>query len=128
MLTMKKLFLSVMLAAIPIIAIAETPERLQCIDWSIATATDSEIQQAKLAVLNTLKDPESATFKNFYVLKASNGNRSICGYVNARNSYGGYAGFTLFHYTPSSDEVLHQENSQLGRLLLPRICQPRIVQ
>jgi len=43
------------------------------------------------AVLNVLKDPESARFKATFV-----NNRNYCGEVNSKNSYGGYTGFKRF--------------------------------
>lgn len=42
---------------------------------------------AKEAVLSSLKDPESAQFKNI---------KGYCGEVNSKNSYGGYVGFKKF--------------------------------
>lgn len=42
-------------------------------------------------VLATLKDPDSALFRNQFV-----GRRALCGEVNARNGMGGYAGYTRF--------------------------------
>jgi hypothetical protein len=38
-------------------------------------------------VADTLKDPDSARFRN---------QKSVCGEVNAKNSYGGYVGFRRF--------------------------------
>ncbi|UCU97700.1 hypothetical protein [Acidovorax radicis] len=48
--------------------------------------------EGKRAVLNALKDPESARFRN---LKTSL-DLYFCGEVNAKNSMGGYTGFTRF--------------------------------
>ena len=42
-------------------------------------------------VLATLKDPDSALFRNQFV-----GRRALCGEVNARNGMGGYAGYSRF--------------------------------
>lgn len=46
------------------------------------------------AVRDALKDPESA---RFYDIKTFP-NRNVCGYVNAKNSYGGYVGKKPFAY------------------------------
>lgn len=42
-------------------------------------------------VLATLKDPDSALFRNQFV-----GRKALCGEVNARNGMGGYAGYARF--------------------------------
>lgn len=40
-----------------------------------------------------LKDPESARFRD--IRRMDNG--GFCGWVNAKNEYGGYVGFTVFY-------------------------------
>jgi hypothetical protein len=47
----------------------------------------------KAKVLEVLKDPESARFKNVQV--AADG-QVLCGEVNAKNAFGGYVGFKPF--------------------------------
>ncbi|MFM9901246.1 MAG: hypothetical protein ACKVOT_09530, partial [Polaromonas sp.] len=49
---------------------------------------DKEIESVKGEVINNLKDPQSAQFKD--VKKYSEG--VVCGSVNAKNSMGGYSG------------------------------------
>ena len=46
----------------------------------------------KAAVEDKLKDPDSAQYK----WRPWNGSETYCGSVNAKNSYGGYIGFTPF--------------------------------
>lgn len=58
-------------------------------------------EQAIAAVKQKLKDPDSAKFKNLRPMGEGGG---YCGWVNARNSYGGYAGFAVF-YVNSKGEV-----------------------
>lgn len=48
-----------------------------------------------------LKDPNSAQFKNVFVSSAKN----VCGEMNAKNSYGGYNGFSLFYYSRLEDKT-----------------------
>ena len=61
------------------------------------------------AVKDSLKDPESA---RFYDLKRfSNGN--ACGYVNAKNSYGGYDGKKPFAYV-SGHVLFDRESYQIA--------------
>lgn len=49
-------------------------------------------------VRNKLKDPESARFYGVYMTKrnAKQESPNVCGYVNSKNSYGGYVGKTRF--------------------------------
>lgn len=42
-------------------------------------------------VRGSLKDPDSAKFESFYH-KVGDNDGYVCGYVNAKNSYGGYTG------------------------------------
>lgn len=50
------------------------------------------------AMISTLKDAESARFKSIrYAPSDAAGMWEMCGEVNAKNSYGGYAGFTRFY-------------------------------
>lgn len=53
------------------------------------------IELGKKAVLHVLKDPDSAKFRDVR-LKAYFDGAVVCGQVNAKNSYGGYAGFKSF--------------------------------
>ena len=46
-----------------------------------------------------LKDPDSAQFKNLSFASSTEFGNALCGEVNAKNSYGGYVGFTLFSVT-----------------------------
>jgi len=54
---------------------------------------DEELERAiETAVREMLKDPDSAKFKNISELPSG----KFCGEVNAKNSYGGYAGWKVF--------------------------------
>lgn len=68
--------------------------------------TDAALEKAKTAITWTLKDPESVRWRRVKV--ASNGN--VCIEVNAKNSYGGYAGFELYFYNGRTGEVVGDEN------------------
>jgi hypothetical protein len=54
-----------------------------------------EIGQAEYAVRQTLRDPSSARFENVAVVRNA-GSVAVCGAVNARNGFGGYAGAARF--------------------------------
>ena len=83
--------------------------------------TDDQIEKAKQNVASKLKDPESARFSDFYGVKTfdvdADGNTIgsvhifICGNVNAKNSYGGYVGQTLFGANIEKDGALLMVNN-----------------
>lgn len=70
---------------------------------------ESAIEEVKKTVANSLRDPESAQFRNVRVVelkkravfidgKASQSTEGfvVCGEVNGKNGYGGYVGFRPF--------------------------------
>lgn len=58
--------------------------------------TAAEMAQARAAVADEMKDPASAQFREGRSYILSNGDRAYCGEINAKNSYGGYNGFTPY--------------------------------
>lgn len=70
------------------------------------TQADPAYVQASLdRVKQTLKDPDAAQFSNIYATVLDPDQEegpSVCGTVNAKNSYGGYAGDVRFLVTPES--------------------------
>lgn len=89
---------------------------------------DLPAQQAvvvKKQVKYSLKDPESARFRNLFlsVPQKEGMNPSTCGEVNARNSYGGYTGFRWFFML--KDEPLiwdDSDDSGSSNFLIETIC------
>ena len=61
--------------------------------------------QAKSVVKYRLKDSESAKFRNLRMSKTHSGGDIVKGEVNAKNSFGGYAGFEKFIYLPNDGSV-----------------------
>lgn len=61
----------------------------------VVSATDSDLAGISLAMDDILKDADSAKLKNVTLRKESEG-WEVCGLVNAKNSYGAYAGYTPF--------------------------------
>lgn len=58
--------------------------------------TQQQKADAEKAVIVKLKDPESARFGP--LMATGTGNElEICGWVNAKNSFGGYTGFELYY-------------------------------
>jgi hypothetical protein len=51
-----------------------------------------------------LRDPASAQWRGVYIAHGADGKTRVCGEVNSKNGYGGYAGFQPFVsdlYTPT---------------------------
>jgi hypothetical protein len=70
-------------------------------------------------VASTLKDPESARFRNVFV---SPRGRAVCGEVNAKSSMGGYVGFKRFISAKDKsgiedDETYFAESNWVARCL-----------
>ena len=57
----------------------------------------SDLAQATELIAQKLKDPGSLQTRNIRGYRAATGDRIICGEYNARNSFGGYSGFTGFY-------------------------------
>ena len=61
------------------------------------TLTLQQQQAVRVGVANGMKDPESARFGDRMVAaKQPNGLITVCGYVNGKNSFGGYVGMSPF--------------------------------
>lgn len=55
--------------------------------------TAQQIEWVKEGVREELKDPDSAKFEGIVAMKdVKDGGITVCGFVNARNSFGGYVG------------------------------------
>ena len=67
--------------------------------------TKAALAKAKDSIAWRLKDPESVRWRQAKV--ASNGN--VCIEVNAKNSYGGYTGFQLYHYNARENRMFDNE-------------------
>jgi hypothetical protein len=57
--------------------------------------TGKDIAEIENGTRYVLKDPESAMFRDIQALKRGNVT-TICGWVNAKNSFGGYTGYVPF--------------------------------
>lgn len=91
--------------------------------------TSEQEQIAKAAVAGMLKDPESARFQGIYGMQRAGHPEvtSICGEVNAKNSYGGYAGFSRFLVSGSIVELWDRNPKygySVGNSLIALICTP----
>lgn len=63
---------------------------------ALAACSPAAVKDAQKAVLNGLRDPASAQFKDVKVC-ASDGS-IVVGEINAKNGLGGYAGFETFFF------------------------------
>ena len=62
-----------------------------------ATLTEKQKQVVRTGVTASLKDPTSARFgSSFVAAKGTSGRIVVCGFVNAKNSFGGYVGEAPF--------------------------------
>jgi hypothetical protein len=69
--------------------------------------------KAKAELVHSLKDPESARFREMFVSSQSDGGSLrpvLCGQVNAKNSMGGYGGFQRFVVT-SAGVTIEEDGS-----------------
>lgn len=72
---------------------------------SLALAVPS-VADAQRAVRAELKDPDSAKFRGIKALRDGEGKvTGFCGWVNAKNSYGGYTGESYFIYSFKKGKV-----------------------
>lgn len=67
----------------------------------LVTADRAYVDASLAKLRSSLKDPDSAKFYGIYAIQKPGQPRpSVCGAVNAKNSYGGYTGKTMFLATP----------------------------
>jgi hypothetical protein len=81
--------------------LAQTLGIMSCIALVPLPVTADLIEDAKAAVLDRLKDPESARFTDIKVQPDI-----VCGWVNAKTSEGGYAGKRRWMYTLQGKKVV----------------------
>jgi hypothetical protein len=100
-------------------AIKQAKQRLACFDKSAAKAkaipanagssqkehlakdeTLSQIRSARERLSLILKDPDSVRFRSEFLGRDG----AVCGFFNAKNSYGGYGGFE--RYIVTADRVI----------------------
>jgi hypothetical protein len=65
------------------------------------TALPSPVEEPEQAVIigilsEDLRDPGSAAFRRWQGFDLSNGDRVVCGQINATNGFGGFIGFSAF--------------------------------
>ncbi|KSJ59534.1 hypothetical protein GHV80_16555 [Pseudomonas aeruginosa] len=84
---------------------------------------DQQREHAMASVREVLKDPDSAKFSGLIGVRSISAppdKYSICGKVNAKNSYGGYTGFTRFAVLDSS--VILADSTRFNREMVEIAC------
>ena len=76
-----------------------------------AQSPDQAIADAKAAIARKMKDPESARFAG---VVASPKGSTVCGWVNAKNSFGGYVGYKPFYVMGRFAEVRDEDDVTLS--------------
>lgn len=70
-----------------------------------AQQDDAAVAQARMLMDTRLKDAESARFRDVIQVTGTGKTHIVCGWVNAKNSFGGYIGFKPFFATGKSVDV-----------------------
>lgn len=62
----------------------------------LVTLSAQQQKQVREGTAKRLKDPEAARFGKLSATRGKDGSLTVCGYVNGKNSYGGYTGYSPF--------------------------------
>lgn len=107
--TAAKLAIAVGLGAVGIVAFA----------LILATGPEGLMAAARINVTRMLFDPESARFQD---LKARTDTKVVCGYVNAKNKFGGYVGFRRFYFKEGGQVAIDDDKGYLAMKGYEREC------
>ena len=77
--------------------------------------------KAKEAVLNKLKDPDSAKFGPMTV-RDDHGTPVVCGTVNSKNGFGGFTGYTVFFVEKTEVQVALPHTEDVVRKIVEHVC------
>ena len=65
-------------------------DKLRSVDPALAEA-QADVAKAQTFIIDNAKDPTSVQWGTIWVF-----NRQVCGFLNAKNSFGGYTGYRRF--------------------------------
>lgn len=68
------------------------------------TAVNAAVENAKVVISATMKDPASTTFQKLTTYRIGSDD-TVCGEVNAKNGFGAYVGYKAFYYRPYTDSA-----------------------
>jgi hypothetical protein len=92
-------------------ALQEEKERQRQEQLKLAAVRDAAAELwAKEMVKDRLRDPESVRYRN---VAAGPDGTHVCGYVNAKNSFGGYVGFMPFVVNLATRDVRVATNDDI---------------
>ena len=87
---------------------------------------DSNLLVAKNQILKILNDPDSAMFRDMTVIVPDAFDKdkagTVCGYVNSKNAFGGYAGYHMFMVIATVPMVDELNGSRSFHRLWNREC------
>lgn len=101
-----------MLRVLPTVLMAICCASVAAPKHKVAPAKPDPIAVAHERVKDVLKDPESARFRSEFVGKDG----AVCGFVNAKNSYGGYGGFKRYIAAPGFVAVESEDANEAWRM------------
>ncbi len=88
--------------------------------------TEAQRDSVRRGVRARLKDPQSAQFGGMSAVVDARRTVHVCGFVNARNSYGGYNGDELFYGTFKGGgftmEMKEAKGEPITRRILLQMC------
>jgi hypothetical protein len=116
-------------------SIQDSTARLVCFDRTsiaptaakkAAAAKSDPLALTKGAMGRTLKDPQSAIYTDMVRAIRPNARGeptdSVCGAVNAKNSYGGYIGARPFLHLIALDQIYIAGDGDLGSVVVRNFC------
>ena len=80
------------------------------------------VNDCKTIVRGRVKDRRSAEFRNVFFVRGRAGAAVVCGEVNARNSFGGYAGFERFVCNGTPELTVFQSEVSDFHNLWNKVC------
>ncbi|WP_412479917.1 hypothetical protein [Azonexus sp. IMCC34839] len=84
------------------------------------------VAKAKYQLTRDFKDPSSAQYRNAAVYKNSDGKISLCGEVNAKNSFGAYIGFVPFYADETSHTIKQEGDDVVFPMLYRLTCETKL--
>lgn len=87
------------------------------------------LDEARAAVGDLVKDPSSLQFRKVFIsMKGTL--RIVCGEFNAKNSYGGYVGFTRFYHVEGASLTTIEAGLEGGvvKTMWPNVCGNRFAE
>lgn len=94
---------------------------------ALAEREQTTVKRVETAIKDLLKDPDSATFRNFQVFldypasrvrwAAKGATDFVCGEFNAKNAMGGYTGYEPFYWDSAANKVVLMGPSDLAPIM-----------